>query len=905
MRTDPESCPVAPCLRWDIPVCVRVISFALVLAACGSVAAQGHTPGFPEMLKKLISPQAAGKSSPDRLLTPADAPLVVTRQVVLLQLTNAYKPSGIRYLAIQLGFRNTGTTDVTVNTKASQLRVGNEEFLRVQVQEELGGIPILIEGELIDGQSQLDVEQAQGPSPLTVRAKGKTATAWLVFARLPRTRDLPPMTLRLETSAGQIEIDLTRIENEALACTLERIGPSGRVGIVRVTGDLNVINAPHFAKLLTGYAEQGVSRLVIAFDKNSRIGDELTGEWLTEGRESDNERLQFYPQWPGLVRGMVLVNVPGKELDETGDNRAQSEAEGVQRVTRDFISGLDAATLQREIRSGHPLFQRAILLNAGDAMANDNCDTVIGFLKSPELVIQKAAIRSLRASPAPQAIATLEQIVRQGSREEAALALQSLNSSQQTSAHTLALELASDPVIQKKIGLPKILKTVGVESHERWQPFLKQALQSSDPLVRQTALENLLRMGTEDRLPLLQAALADKHAPIRELAFQAMVPRRSADEQPLFVREAMRRVQLGLQDSDTLMALREIRDPVVLPQLLQWIDAHPSEAHVIRAYVEIGGSAVLDAVVERYPRFPMGTKSFVLRTLSNAKHPECRRLAVAGLLSEDSDHYELCRTLLMECGDAQAVTAFVEAIEKSNDPSRCAELARSLGMMGGAGALQALETMQASGTPSQKRLAQTGLAVRQYYSPVNSWLQAANDKNLVNDFEGAIQILKIALEIDPTAGRVYNAIGYAQLRMSKGAEAKPNFEKALKLTPEDHNPLTGIAICLALEGRCDEAIGMVDTPPLFFKHGKQQIYLYNVACVYGRSIEHLLKSSDAPDRDQKLKAYRKQAIFFLRASVENGFEDLELLTSDPDLAYLRELPEFKRLPQLIENRQRQ
>ncbi len=903
MRTDPETRPCDSFRRWCQLTRVCLLVVGLVLAAGGPVAAQGHQSGLPGLLDKFFSPEAPAVAPRDRLLTPADAPLAVTRQFVRLYITNAYDPSGVRYLAIKLGFRNSGDTDVTVNTKASQLLVGKDEFLRVQVKAELQSLPLDLPGEI-----STDVERLQGPSPLTVKAKGQTAKAWLVFAKLPRTRDLPPLTLRLDTSAGKIEIDLTRIENEALTSTLERIGPSGRIGIARITGELNAINAPHFAKRMTGYAEQGVSRLVIAFDKGSRIGDELTSEWLINGPESDNDRLQFFPQWSGLVRGVVLANVPGQNDEFGEENVAHSEAEAVQKVTRDFIPGLDAATLQREVRSGHPLFQRAILLNAGDAMANDDCDSVLRYLKSPEPEIRHAAIQSLRAAVAPQAITALEEIVRTGSREEAALAFQSLNVSQQTQAHALALELASDPAIQKRIGLPTILRKIGAERQERWIPFSKQAWASPDSVVRLIALDNLLHLVGEDRLPLLQAALADKSVEIRDLAFQALVARRAEEEQPLFVEEALRRVKLGLKVPPTLTALREIRDPVVLPQLLKWIDAHPSELSLVSAYVEIGGTAGLDEMVERYPRFPMETKSYLLRALSKANHPECRRLAVAGLLSEDTDYHELCQTLLIEAGDAEAVSAFVEAIDKAvakSDSHRSEELARCLGIMGGPASLQALEALQASGNLGQKKLATTGLAYRQYNSPVNSWLQAANHKNQQNDFEGAIELLNLALEIDPTSGRIYNAIGYAQLRMSKGAEAKPNFEKALKLTPDDHNPLTGFAICLALEGRCDEAIAMVDTVPVFYKHGDQQIYLYNVACVYGRIVEQLLKDPDTPERKHKLEAYQKKAILLLQASVQKGFDDLELLASDADLAYLREIPEFKQLPQLIQDKQQQ
>jgi HEAT repeat protein len=898
-------------LRWHILACWGLLVCGLGLATdfASPVAAQVDAPPLPGFLNKLLQPAAAGESRAGHLLTPADAPLVVTRQVVLLRLTNAYDPSGFRYLAIQLGFRNSGAQAVTVNTGASRLLVGNEEFLRVQKNQELPSEGIDLPGEVSN-----KVEVIQGTSPLTVPANGKTVAAWLVFTKLPRTRELPPLKLGLDTSTGAIEIDLTQRENEALTSTLERIGPSGRVGIARISGEINALNVPHFARWITQYGEQGVSRLVIAFDKHSRIGDELTQEWLTEGREGDNDRLQFYPQWSSLVRGMVLTNVPG-QADESGEYLAQSEAEAVQKVTRDLIPGLDSATLQRESRSGHPLFRRAILLNAGDKLANDDCDAVLELLKSTDPDIQRAAIQSLRAAVAPQAIAALEGIVRRWKREEAALALQSLNASQQPQARELCIQLASDPAIQKHIGLPMILRKVSIDGDERWLTFLKRALESADPILRQSALKHLLQMGVEDRLPLLQTALADKDPQIREMAFEALVARHSADEQSLFVQETLHRVQRGMLDEQLLKALREIRDPSVLPHLLKQIDADPkNSSSQLTSAVVIGGTAILDQLVLRFPQLPPDNRSYLLRVLFFARHSAWPRLAAAGLLDEDSDYSELCQSLLAEQGDAKSIAALAEAIRSCSRPkadpiqpqvnaNRGEELARRLGILGGPAALRALEQLQADDNPIQKKLAATGLAYQQYNSPVNPWLQAANRLTHQNDFEGAIQLLNIALEIDPASGRIYNAIGFAQLRMSMGAEAKANFEKAQKLSPEDHNPLTGIAICLALEGRCDEAIAMVDTVPLLFKHGKQQIYLYNVACVYGRIIEYVLKTPDHPDRDRKLEGYRKKAILFLQASVEWGFDDVDLLTSDADLAVLREVPEFKRLPKLIDQQQ--
>ena len=70
------------------------------------------------------------------------------------------------------------------------------------------------------------------------------------------------------------------------------------------------------------------------------------------------------------------------------------------------------------------------------------------------------------------------------------------------------------------------------------------------------------------------------------------------------------------------------------------------------------------------------------------------------------------------------------------------------------------------------------------------------------------------------------------------AEAKANCEKALQLSPDNANALAGLAICLAIEGHREEAIRMVWSPPVLLKNSNDKTYLYNVACVFGRSLEH-------------------------------------------------------------------
>ena len=845
--------------------------------------------------------------SAPRLLTHADSTLQVSRLRVGLELTNAYQPDGVRYLAIQLGFRNAGTDEIVVVSHLSRLLIGNTEYPRAQSGRELRNSPVLIRGEL-----EQTLEALQGENKITVPAGGEVVKAWMVFAGLPPDRELPPITLKIETSTGPLDLELTRIENEGLVLQLERIGPAGRVGIARLSGDLNAINVSRFAELITGYAEQGVTRLVVSFNPGSSIGDDLTEEWLVMEHEEENERLRFFPVWPGLIREAVYANLPGHG-DETGEYLASSDAEAVQKVTRDLMPALDRATLMREVRDGHPMIRRAILFNAGDVIANDDLQLVMGFLNSTDpaysdSAIREAAIQALRSATSPQVVPLLEGLVRQSPPKEAVLALKSLNESQLAEAQQLAIRLASDPMIQDRVGLAAILRAVGESHDERWLPLFQMALTHADPMIREAALEQILRLGGDRPLEMLKAAIADSYEPIRNRAFEALLAERSSDEQVLFEQEVMNRANAGRHDDLTLQAMREIRNPATLPLLLRWIDEKPGEdLALVTTYVEVGGAGQVGSLIERYSRLSPDSQACVLRLLSEANHPEARRMVREGLLSDEGTVYRVCKTLMVEWGDDEAVAALVNAIEKSTSSNiyRAEEMVEGLGLIGSPAARRALLAMENSGNWVIQRQGGLGLKILHQRSPLAVWLGAATEKANSGEFQSAIEILNLAMDIEPDSGQVHNSLGFAQMGLVRGLsgeekssiikQARANFEKALAQSPNDHNPLTGVAICLANEGQYESAIRMVDTPLLITRNMNQPVYFYNVACVYGVSIDQLLKQTDTPERAANLKLYQAKGMQFLNSAVQLGFGNARLLEEDTDLNSLRGLPGFKKL----------
>ncbi len=822
-----------------------------------------------------------------RAITPPGAALVCTRDYLQVYTTNAYSEEGVRYLAVQLRFKNNSPEPVTVFSKRSQLTIGTEVYLRVQTREELKSQPLVIDGEAHD------VEALQG-KPDQIIPPGGMTWVWLVFAKLSRDRELPETTLKVVTTAGEIEVNLTKFEADALTFRSERIGPKNCIGVLHVTGELNSFNAGRFMRELTAAAEQGASRAVVVFERGSRIGDPLIPNWLIYGREQDSERFEYLPLWAGQVKDIAFVNIPGM-ADESETNLASTEDDGVLIVSRRLVAQLDAATLRQELLTGHPMVRRAVLLSAGEAIANDDPQLIVPLLTTQDGDSRMAAIHALRAATDPEVIAPLESIVRNGSSKESFQALSALMASPLPAARDAAVALASEPALQRKIGLLKILHRLPVESQPRWVPWLRTLLEDQSPVVRSQALRLLLLAGVQDRYALLSKALADPHESVRNAALDALLVHRTIDEELLFRTETRRRIESGSLDRRSRLAIRELADRSALPVLLKEIDQHlGTDDGLVNLYLEIGGHEALPAIVQRYSQFSAGTRSEILRQVKLAGDPQWVSLAIDGLDDADEDHGEFCLHLLADLSDSSVLPKLVAAWQKSSEDQSKA-ICHTIGSIGTPAARETLEEMLKAAPESRHSEIKEGIVVWDQLSPAMDILREVEALTQVDKWQQASDIYTFALEVSPRNPRLYSSRGHTRLRMGQFDAAEEDFRHAMELEPDNHNSLSGLAICKAIHGEYEAAIQMVHTPELLEKYKLERVYLYNIACVYGRSIEHVLNEPDSKERDQKILGYREQAIQFLQKSIELGFNEGHLLATDPDLNSLREIPAFQKL----------
>ena len=76
----------------------------------------------------------------------------------------------------------------------------------------------------------------------------------------------------------------------------------------------------------------------------------------------------------------------------------------------------------------------------------------------------------------------------------------------------------------------------------------------------------------------------------------------------------------------------------------------------------------------------------------------------------------------------------------------------------------------------------------------------------MNNFQGALEHLNKAIEIDSKYASVYNMIGYCQSALNNFPEAEKAFQTYIKMMPDQPNPYDSYAELLLKEGKYDESI---------------------------------------------------------------------------------------------------
>lgn len=145
----------------------------------------------------------------------------------------------------------------------------------------------------------------------------------------------------------------------------------------------------------------------------------------------------------------------------------------------------------------------------------------------------------------------------------------------------------------------------------------------------------------------------------------------------------------------------------------------------------------------------------------------------------------------------------------------------------------------------------------------------------LNRFDDAEFMIKKAIALDSTQPEVYGNYGLLLKKMKRYTEAEIILKKSLKLEPLQSNVWGTLGLVYAILNQYEDAEMAFDRAiKNDFRNLNAQI---NMVCLL--SIQK-----------KKIKAFE-----YLNEAFKNGFHDYNGLQEDPDLAYLRSLPEWEAL----------
>lgn len=174
---------------------------------------------------------------------------------------------------------------------------------------------------------------------------------------------------------------------------------------------------------------------------------------------------------------------------------------------------------------------------------------------------------------------------------------------------------------------------------------------------------------------------------------------------------------------------------------------------------------------------------------------------------------------------------------------------------------------------------------------------------LQRDVPGAIEELRTAIQRNDSDPDAHRILGDLWFRQEQFEQALQPLQRAFELNPAAHEALTSRAIALVRLGRLEEGVDLVRGQ--LARYRQQAVFLYNVACVYGRAIEQLETVRQVPADDPRIGRFADEAVQLLRESLQAGLQEatgdpdiLAYMRADPDLFSLHRLSEFRRLSQM-------
>ena len=735
---------------------------------------------------------------------------------------------------------------------------------------------------------------------------GGTASTWIVFVDLPSGGDVPRLKIKTTIAGKAFTLDVNEYALGQLGLNVQQIGPHKSLGLLTISGKFNTINVGALVEALDKLTEKKVVRAVIRWTDSAAPLDSQSLSWLTNsanvagrGQTAVSNR---YPTIPVSIRELHLAAIPNRRSSSsrtTSSSRSmasrvhKTDVEAVAAALRSAYQVLPRDELLREIQTGDRLTRIAALAGGGGRLAEDKLPILLKLADDKDPQIQSAALSALRSFGAQAAVDKLLHYVRKNTEPLAGIAVESLAASRYEVAHQALLKvLRNEPPSSKKT----IVRVLARYPRPIWSETIYGFVKSSDPSVSSEALRALVQIGHPKLIDVLADALKSGNAAMRDQSFGVLVARTDPRSEQLATDYTLTYLKTSPPTSQMQSLLSRTKDRRAIPLLLALFDNpkyRGNWSQLITVLSTIGDESVAEIIIKKYPKLKTNEKSSALTALMQLRSPGFRKLAGAALMTTNSSLINTACQGLQRDGSPEAVRLLADALDKTSYSSAWSYISNALATLATPAAKAALQRAVNSSNSRKQSYARSALRNLRYRSPGYQYIYQAQQFAKSKKWKEAIARYTTAIKLDPSLPEAYAGRGNALHQLNKNAEALKDYQHALKLDATNSQAITGTAITLAVAGRYEEGIKIVEASRSRFS--SSNMYAYNTACVYSRAYEYVQKNKKVPGRDQKLIAYRTKAVAELQRAVKLRFRQFDLMKSDPDLKALSKLPEFKKI----------
>lgn len=816
---------------------------------------------------------------------------------------------GTRFLAARLMFVNLTDQPITVERGDIVLSSNGVDYPLDDVPKRLQFQAFSIGNENYRLSSLNPALQTEVPA-------GGTGTTWVVFAELPQGTDIPPMILKLKLGDKESQLNVNDAALSMLGLKVERIGPRGALGLLTISSTMNTINVGGIVEALDSLANQKVARAVVNFSDSATPLDSELLNWLQRAasRAGTNEPTNNrFPTVSAGIRELHVANLPNTRGEKKRTVLVQpgtfvgtqpdaqtmhaTAAEAIEAALQSAYAVLPREELLKEIQEGNTLTRAAAMSAGGGRLTAGHLPLLTGYADDADPLIQNSALRALRHFGEEPAVAKLTEYVRKGNEPFASTAIESLAASRYEAAHQALLSiLQNEPPESKR----KIVEILAQYPRPIWSDTIYEYARDPQSTVGAVALSALVRIGHPKLVEVLQKALEGGNAGVKNEAFNLLASRNDPESERIAINYSLTWMESNPPNSQILNLLNRTREPRAVPLLLKHFESmNGNRTEIIGTLANIGDQTVAQLLVEKYPQMKNFEQTATLQALQMLRSSAFRQLAEQALASTDASLISAaCRGLQTEA-TPEAVTLLAAALDKTDNNHAWSHITNALSTLATPEARVALRKARDSGVPDKRNFAINALQNMERRSPGYQYVYQAQLSVQGEKWDEAIFNYTMAVMQDPDLSSAYSGRANVYLRQEKYQEARQDFAKSLELDPFDTQGITGLGIVLVQEGSYREGVKFIEDARA--KFNDDQIFAYNMACVYGRALEKLEQDTAAADRDALIQKYREQAIADLKRSIELGFADYEWIRKDPDLKSLHNLPEFKAVHTPIES----